>query len=213
MLFVTDMFAAASYSASFKSKKIYPLGKRVYERRCKSIDVHNYATFEKLGLAIEQNMQCKNLKSEYKDALALYLWDIVREKKKTSHFPSLAVSHKQKCPVCGMFLYKYPRWVSMIEYKDGKTLYFDGLKDMFKYYFSHHKQIQGIYTKDYYTQKVIDVTNAYLVIGSDVYGPMGNELIALSDQKSAKNFLYDHRGKKILRFKDITEKMVYKLDE
>ena len=41
-----------------------------------------------------------------------------------------------KCPVCGMFVAKYPDWVAEIIFKDGSAVYFDGCKDMFKYYFN-----------------------------------------------------------------------------
>ena len=213
LLFISDLFAHTTYSQSIKTKKIYPLGKRVYEKRCSNIDVTKYVSYDGLLEAIEKEPKCSKLKKEYKEALGLYLWDEVRVKKELKKYPSLAVSHKEKCPICGMFLYKYPRWVSMIEYKDGKKIYFDGLKDLLKYYFLHPLAIKGLYTKDYYTQKTISLKDAYFVIGSDVYGPMGNELIAFSDKKSAKTFMYDHRGKKILKFCDINEKMVYKLDE
>ena len=48
-------------------------------------------------------------------------------------------SRQDKCPVCGMFVYKYPDWVSEIIFKDGKTVFFDGPKDMFKYYLNLNK--------------------------------------------------------------------------
>jgi nitrous oxide reductase accessory protein NosL len=49
----------------------------------------------------------------------------------------------------------------------------------------------------------IDGTKAYYVIGSDTYGPMGHELIPFKDLSDAKNFLKDHKGKKILKFQEI----------
>ena len=68
-------------------------------------------------------------------------------------------------------------------------------------------------TQGYYTQETIAVKDAYFVIGSDVYGPMGNELVAFKDKERAKNFLFDHHGRKILSFDAITPQTVYKLDE
>ena len=40
-----------------------------------------------------------------------------------------------KCPVCGMFVAKYPDFVDQIVFKDGTHAFFDGVKDMMKYYF------------------------------------------------------------------------------
>jgi nitrous oxide reductase accessory protein NosL len=51
------------------------------------------------------------------------------------------------------------------------------------------------------------------VLGSDIYGPMGNELIPFKQESDAKTFNLDHRGTKVVRFRDIIEDEVYQLDE
>jgi len=208
------LFAYPNYSEAIKEKQIYPLGKKIYNTKCSKLDPLDYKSFEAVREAINQEKNCKSLQVKYKDALALYIWEKKRvQKSNTQKYPILKVSHSEKCPICGMFLYKYPRWVSMLEYGNGKKLYFDGVKDLLKYYFQHSTESMDLYARDYYTQKTISLKNAYFVIGSDVYGPMGNELIAFKDRKSAQNFLLDHKGKKIIRLKEITEGMVYKLDD
>ena len=66
-------------------------------------------------------------------------------------------SPKDKCPVCGMFVAKYPDFVAEIVFKDGSYAVFDGAKDMFKYYldlkrFNPAKKpadIRSIYVTDY----------------------------------------------------------------
>ncbi len=60
--------------------------------------------------------------------------------------------------------------------------------------------------------KFIDHDKAYYVVGSDVLGPMGHELIPFASEKDAKTFLVDHRGQKILHFKDVTPELLDKLD-
>jgi hypothetical protein len=35
---------------------------------------------------------------------------------------------KDKCPVCGMFVAKYPDWVAALVFSDGSTVFFDGVK-------------------------------------------------------------------------------------
>ena len=84
---------------------------------------------------------------------------------------------------------------------------------MMKYYFENKDGISKILVSEYYSQKAIDATKAYYVVGSDVYGPMGAELIPFSSQKEAKTFYMDHKGVKILKFSEITKKEIYKLDE
>ena len=129
-------------------------------------------------------------------------------------------SPNDKCPVCGMFVAKYPDFLAEILFKDGSYAIFDGTKDMFKYYFNLKKynpkkkleDIDSAYVKDYYNLALIDGYQAFYVTGSDVYGPMGKELIPLEKEADAKEFMKDHKGKSILRFADITYEMVKALD-
>jgi copper chaperone NosL len=50
------------------------------------------------------------------------------------------------------------------------------------------------------------------VIGSDVFGPMGRELIPFKTEADAKGFMQDHQGKFMLRFKEVTVEVVKNLD-
>jgi len=129
-------------------------------------------------------------------------------------------SPKDKCPVCGMFVAKYPDFLAEILFKDGSSAFFDGTKDMFKYYFNLRKyqpskntsDIDSIYVTNYYNLALIDGLPAYYVLGSDIYGPMGRELIPFEKEADTKEFMKDHQGKSILRFKEITYETVKRLD-
>ncbi len=70
----------------------------------------------------------------------------------------------------------------------------------------------AVVVKDYYTQISIDALKAFYVIWSDMYGPMGHEPIPFEKEADAKRFMEDHKGRKILRFKDITPKVILSLD-
>ena len=212
ILFTNLLFAYPNYSNEVKVKKLYPMGERIYKKKCPTLELNNYKEFDALERDIVDKKVCGSLSQRYADAVLLYLWEVKRANAETKHYAKLTVSKTDKCPVCGMFLYKYPRWVARIEYGN-KKLSFDGVKDMLKYYFKHPKNIRVMLVQDYYSQETIDATKAYYVIGSDVYGPMGNELVAFKDKKEAKRFALDHRAKKIVRFDAITPDMVYALDE
>jgi len=129
-------------------------------------------------------------------------------------------SKTDKCPVCGMFVAKYPDWVAQIIYTDGGYALFDGVKDLFKYYFNIKKYdasrdrsgIAFIYVTDYYEMTPIDGRKAWYVLGSDVYGPMGRELIPFAKEADAKEFIKDHAGKTLIRFNDVTPDLVKGLD-
>ncbi|QOP41596.1 nitrous oxide reductase accessory protein NosL [Sulfurimonas marina] len=211
-LLSTTLYSYPNYSTAIKEKKIYPMGKKIYASRCRQIDVNHYSSYESLLKDIDEKSLCKKLNPKHLEALSLYLWDLQRSDVQEKHYGKLIVSHEDKCPVCGMFLYKYPTWISKIQYNN-KSYFFDGIKDLFKYYFEHQKNIQEILVQDYYTQKTLEARESYFVIGSDVYGPMGNEFIAFETLKSAEKFMVDHKGKKILKFDEITEDTVYDLDD
>jgi nitrous oxide reductase accessory protein NosL len=74
-------------------------------------------------------------------------------------------------------------------------------------------KITEIKVTDFYTLKGIDAKEAFYVLGSDIYGPMGRELIPFINLEDARTFKKDHEGTAIIGFKEIVEKEVYKLDE
>lgn len=130
------------------------------------------------------------------------------------------ITPADKCPVCGMFVAKYPDFIAQVVFKDGTNAFFDGVKDLMKYYFDLAKynplkkseDIAGIFVMDYYNLKLIDGLAACYVLGSDVYGPMGKELMPFQDEAAAKEFKVDHKGTAILSFKDITPALIKTLD-
>jgi copper chaperone NosL len=151
-------------------------------------------------------------------ALAFFLMSSAEVRAEPALAP--APSPKDKCPVCGMFVAKYPDFLAAIRYQDGSWVYFDGAKDMFKYYFDvkkyHPKRapadIQRITVTDYYSLTPTDAHTAAYILGSDIYGPMGRELVPFADAKDAETFMKDHGGKALLKFKDVTLSLVRSLD-
>lgn len=129
--------------------------------------------------------------------------------------PAEKVGDDVRCAICGMFVAKYENWIVQVHLTGDKVMFFDGAKDMLVYYFNpqqygseKQEDIKEIWVKDYYTLKWLDGRKALYVIGSDVYGPMGKEFIPFSSREAADNFLQDHKGKKILSFKEITDELV-----
>jgi copper chaperone NosL len=127
---------------------------------------------------------------------------------------------RDTCPVCGMFVAPYPFWVATVLWRDGKAVHFDGAKDFFKYLQDLKKyepgralaEINAMGVTDYYATGRIDAAQAYYVIGSDVLGPMGHELVPHDTQAEAKEFMADHSGKRVLRFAEVTQAMLLGLD-
>ena len=116
-----------------------------------------------------------------------------------------------KCAVCGMLVKAFPKWTSQIVFKDGTRVFFDGPKDMLKFYFDLVKYSKGktledisdIYVTDYYSAKTVKADSVVFVFGSNVDGPMGTEAVPVSGDK-VKGFMLDHKGDKALKFSEIT---------
>ena len=131
--------------------------------------------------------------------------------------PPGKVGPRERCPVCGMFVAKYPNWIVRVE-AAGRWYAFDGVKDMMAWRF-HPDQYDGVawdkvgavWVRDYYTLEWIDGRKAFYVVGSDVYGPMGHELVPFASRAAAENFLKDHRGKEVLAFDAVTPELIASL--
>ncbi len=172
--------------------------------------------FQEIVKKIEAINPCIKLNARNKEALAYFMMagqtTSIDEMK-----GKIEVPQEVKCPVCGMFVAKYPKWVARIDI-EAQTYYFDGVKDMMKFYLFdgdfpyERKKIKQIEVTDFYTLHAIEAKKAFYVIGSDVYGPMGNELIPFDTKEAAQNFMMDHRGQKIILFTDITPQIVMGLD-
>ena len=212
-----------------KNKLDYIRGAKIYNQVCKKNKIipDDYLEINELKADIVLNHLCIPLKEKNLQAVSLYIWDLLRENELEDKEIERQVITKEdeKCPVCGMFTYKYPRWAAQIFYEDGENKIhysFDGVKDLMKFYFNSQKwgkypiakqkNIVKILVTDYYSQKGIDGRKAFYVIRSDIYGPMGNELIPFELESDAQTFKNDHYGKKVIKFSDILEKEVYRLD-
>lgn len=119
---------------------------------------------------------------------------------------------KDRCPVCGMFVAKYPEFASQILFRDGSYAAFDGVKDLVRFYLDVERYAPGrkaadvsaIFVTDYYEVEPVDGRKAWYVEGSDVLGPMGRELVPFAEEEDAREFLKDHKGRAILRFDQIS---------
>ena len=111
-----------------------------------------------------------------------------------------------------MFVAKYPDFLSAVRFGDGSHAWFDGPKDLFRFLLDMKRyaparrpqDAAAVFVKDYYSLTFIDGRKAFYVTGSDVYGPMGKELVPFGLEKDARRFLTDHKGKSLHRFGEVT---------
>ncbi len=130
-----------------------------------------------------------------------------------------------KCPVCGMVIggtdgqgasvtYKEGRvagfhGVAAAVFKDGHVVGFEGARCLFIYnsvpqnYNVDVKNIARQFVTDFTTKKVVDLSEAFLVLGSNVKGPMGYELIPFSSKQEAAKFAAENHGKWIVQLHEV----------
>lgn len=128
---------------------------------------------------------------------------------------------RDTCPVCGMFVEPYRDWWATVVYDDGLAHHFDGAKDLFKYLADVPKYAPGrsaqaitaMGVTDYYGVTMIDARAARYVIGSDVLGPMGHELVPLASDAEAADFLKDHLGQRQVSADQVTPALLVGLDQ
>ena len=204
----------ATEGSTVKAIKLAQKGERIVKVMCNKDKLPKATgTIEELIEKIKSSKACSSLSQSKLKAVAYYVSS--GSMKKGSHH--IHVPSNAKCPVCGMFVAKYPKWAAVMEV-DGEKYYFDGVKDMMKYYifdgdFSYDRsRIAKMKVSDYYTLEAIPAKEAFYVLDPDVYGPMGHELVPFKSKESAKIFMSEHHGKALVRFDEITDTMVMALD-
>lgn len=126
---------------------------------------------------------------------------------------------KDKCPVCGMFVAHYPDFLARVTFSDGSHAYFCGVKDMMRFYFDLPRyapsrktsDVVDLMVTDYSSLKPTDGYQAYYVVGSVVFGPMGQEFFPFSEASAAHEFLRENEGKEIVRFDQINPEALKEL--
>jgi len=126
---------------------------------------------------------------------------------------------EDKCPVCGMFVAHYPDFLAQVVFKDGSYAFFCGVKDMMKYYFhlpqynpsKKTSDVASIMVTDYSDMKPADGYQAYYVVGSVVFGPMGQEFFPFREESAAREFMRENHGKEIVRFSQLNPEVIKEL--
>ncbi|MEA2110956.1 MAG: nitrous oxide reductase accessory protein NosL [Campylobacterota bacterium] len=212
---VAKGLAKESMMIGKKQAKMAQKGKMMVQKMCDASKIKPAFSVAEAKAQIIKSKACKNINGKQLQAIGLYIAN--KDKVISADIKTITVPKKAKCPVCGMFVSKYPKWAAEIVIGDGSS-YFDGVKDMMKFYLDptlygeESPNFKHLYVTDYYTLEKINAKTATYVHGSDVYGPMGHELIPFKTANNAKNFVKDHGGT-VVTFDTITPKLVHSLDQ
>ena len=134
-----------------REQKVYDVGQRLYQNGCEKVNVTSFSTIAALKVSLKK--ACRLESDAQRQMVAVYLWDH-KNNTATVGEEKIVVPKNAKCPICGMFVAKYPQWAAVIETTEEK-FYFDGVKDMMKYIFAQKKNFEHAYVSDYYSLKKI----------------------------------------------------------
>jgi len=124
-------------------------------------------------------------------------------------------TQKDRCPVCGMFVHKYPHWMAGYVFKDGTRAFHCSPKCFFHNLYHLDKYHPGrtrddlalIWVTDYYTTKPVNARDPEMrfVAGSTLVGPMGWDVVPVKGAKKAETLKRDYFGEEILLLDEVTE--------
>jgi nitrous oxide reductase accessory protein NosL len=129
------------------------------------------------------------------------------------------VPAEARCPVCGMYPARYPRWAAQTVFKDGAAHFFDSPVDLFAFLervdrHDRHYTLNDVavsFVSDFETGQWIEARHAFFVHGSNALGPMRDaDLPAFASRKAAEALIRS-RGGKALTVAEITPELVRSL--
>lgn len=125
-----------------------------------------------------------------------------------------------RCPVCGMYPARSPRWAAQIIFKDGAAHFFDSPINLFIFLGKVERYNKGYsvsdvaarYVTDFATGQSINAERAIFVHGSNALGPMrDSDLPAFAERQAAVAFARIHGGK-VLGFGQVTPDVLQTLN-
>jgi copper chaperone NosL len=124
-----------------------------------------------------------------------------------------------RCPVCGMYPARFPRWAAQIIFKDGAAHFFDSPVDLFMFLdkpgrFGSERSAAdaaAIYVADFRSGAWLNAREAVFVRDSRARGPMrGPDLPAFADETAAQAFITEQGGR-VLHFDQVDASVVASL--
>lgn len=124
-----------------------------------------------------------------------------------------------RCAVCGMFPSKHPKWCAGFIFRDGSRCFhccpkcmLHNLHHVSKYQPGQKREnIASVWVTEYYSTKQVNAKDVLFVVGTDLKGPMGLDLIPVKGEEAANNLMRDYHGNKILPLNQVSDELVNKV--
>ena len=124
----------------------------------------------------------------------------------TALFATAACKSKpaeQRCKHCGMKVDPSSAWRSDLVAADGSTSSFDTPRCALTSWRSGKSEAASLRVQEYYERTWRNAEELRFIIGGDVIGPMGPDLVPVEPSRATK-FIQDHGADRALRLDEIT---------
>lgn len=122
-------------------------------------------------------------------------------------FPLSACKKEARCKHCGMRIDPTSAWRAELIGEDGKVTAFDTPRCALTSWRTGTTPAKTIRVQEYYDRQTRDGSELRFVIGGDVVGPMGPDLVPVDPARSSK-FIQDHGADRALKLEEITPQVL-----
>lgn len=114
-----------------------------------------------------------------------------------------ACKKEARCKTCGMRIDPKSAWLAELVTSDGAVVSFDTPQCALRAWRSNAVAATSLRVHEYYDRAMRDAGTLRFVIGSDVKGPMGPDLVPVDPSRVSK-FMQDHAGRRVLDLEEIS---------
>jgi hypothetical protein len=118
-----------------------------------------------------------------------------------------ACKKELRCKHCGMRIDPTSAWRAELVGDDGSVTSFDTPRCALTSWRSGKTPAKAIRVQEYYDRQTRDGNDVRFVLGGDVVGPMGPDLVPVDPPRTSK-FIQDHAADRALRLDEVTAQVL-----
>lgn len=120
-----------------------------------------------------------------------------------------ACKKEERCKTCGMKIDRASPWRAEIVTTAGETLAFDTPSCALRRWARDKPAVKTLRVQEYYDRAWRDAKDVRFMIGGDVTGPMGADLVPVDPSRVTK-FIQDHGASRGVRLDEVTDALLAK---
>lgn len=112
-----------------------------------------------------------------------------------------------RCKHCGMKIDPGSQWRTELVAEDGKVTPFDAPRCALQSWRSGATPAKSVRVQEYYDRQPRDGADVRFIVGGDVIGPMGPDLVPVDPARASK-FIQDHAADRSLKLDEVTTQVL-----